>query len=259
MKINQLNKTIKRTLGALSLAFATSLSLTTQATIVQFETVLGNFEVNLYDDMTPETVANFLAYVDAEDYNNAIFHRSVANFVIQGGGFAYNNEWPVSTIAANAPVINEARASNVYGTIAMAKVANNPDSATNQWFINVADNSANLDYQNGGFTVFGEVMGDGMQIVEQIATLPRFNLGGALAELPLQNYDGTGDPNGDHLVIITRIRVIDEATDTAANANPLLIQPPEGPDDVASSSGGSGSFNFVLLTLMALAGLGRKK
>ena len=241
-------------------ASITALAATSaSATVVQFETPFGNFEVNLYDQTTPNTVANFLTYVNAEEYDNSFIHRSIPGFVVQGGGFLYNNEWPPGSVTALAPVVNEPVLSNVRGTIAMAKLGGDPNSATSQWFINLSDaNAANLDIQNGGFTVFGEVVGDGMAIVDQIAGLTRYNLGGALAEIPLQNYDGVSDPDDTNLALITRISVIDSAVDSAANLNPptndLLVEPP-------SSSGGSsggGSFGIAALLLLGITGFRRR-
>ena len=117
------------------------------ATVVEFQTVLGNFQVNLYDNDTPTTVTNFLDYVNNGAYTNAIMHRSVPNFVVQGGGFRFDTTWPATSIAANPAIVNEPEFSNIRGTIAMAKTSQ-PDSATNQWFFNLSDNSANLDVQN---------------------------------------------------------------------------------------------------------------
>ena len=134
------------------------------ATIVQFQTSLGNFEVNLYDEATPETVANFLAYLKAGTYENTFFHRSVKGFVVQGGGFVVQEDNSLAPNPNPLSPINEPVYSNVAGTIVMAKVGNDVNGATNQWFFNLGDNSANLDVQNGGFTVFGEVMGDGFAL-----------------------------------------------------------------------------------------------
>ncbi len=83
---------------------------------------------------------------------------------------------PPGNVFQNPAVTNEPELSNVRGTIAMAKLGTDPNSATNQWFISLADNSANLDVQNDGFTVFGIVMDNGMDIVDVIVALGRFDL-----------------------------------------------------------------------------------
>ena len=146
-----------------------------EATVVQFDTSLGSFGVKLFDAEAPITVANFLNYAvecsTACTYDNTIVHRSVPGFVIQGGGFRPDR----TNVAAGAPIINEFGHSNTRGTIAMAKLGGRPNSATNQWFINLVDNSLNLDVQNGGFTVFGEV-DSGMEVVDNIAKLSIVNL-----------------------------------------------------------------------------------
>ncbi|WP_196138044.1 peptidylprolyl isomerase [Aliikangiella sp. G2MR2-5] len=227
------------------------------ATIVQFETSLGNFEVNLYDEETPQTVANFLDYVNSGAYENVIIHRSVPGFVIQGGGFKYNSEWPVTAVPADSPVNNEPVYSNVKGSIAMAKVAGQADSATNQWFFNLIDNSttgAALDIQNSGFTVFGETTNDGIAILEQIAALPRYDFSGtisALGELPLQNFDEGQTPDDTQLIIIQRISIIDAAIDTAAGLNPVRNTSLKVDAPSAESSGG-GVFGTSILSLIGL-------
>lgn len=144
-------------------------------TIVRFETVLGDFEVLLYDTTTPATVANFLRYVERGDYNNTFFHRSMTNFVLQGGGFFIENN-AIYSVTSDPPVSNEFFHSNTRGTIAMAKLGDAPDSATSQWFFNLNDNSANLDQQNGGFTVFGRVLGDGMTTLDALAGVGVYDL-----------------------------------------------------------------------------------
>ena len=141
---------------------------------VRMETVLGNIDVALTDTDTPLTVANFLRYADRGAWDGTFFHRSVADFVIQGGGFVPTADGKLMRIKTDPPVMNEFAPSrpNVCGTIAMAKVSGNPNSATNQWFFNTSENSERLDSQNGGFTTFGRVMGRGMEVVTAIADLP---------------------------------------------------------------------------------------
>jgi len=247
------------------LAAATTFAPEADATIVQFETNLGNFEVNLYDEGTPKTVENFLNYVNAGSYENIVIHRAVPDFVVQSGGFVYEGSWPVRAVEANDAVENEPVYSNVRGTIAMAKLGNLPNSATTEWFFNLSDNSttgAALDLQNSGFTVFGEVVGDGMAIVDQISALPRFDFSSevsALSTVPLQNFTANGGnrPDDTNFIIIQRITIIDAATDTAAGLNP-----PENTsistEEPTSTSSGSGSFGLVLLGLLGMLGFRRR-
>lgn len=192
---------------ALVLAFGAGTAL---ATRVAVETPLGSFEIELLDEEAPASVANFLAYVENGDYDGTFFHRAINGFVIQGGGYTLVDGTPTA-IAARPPVANEFGRSNVRGTIAMARLSGQPDSATNQWFINVVDNGANLDAVDGGFTVFGEVVGDGMQVVDSIlAQAGLWNFGGTFASLPLLAYSGSGPLRPENM-ITTTIRVVDEA------------------------------------------------
>lgn len=245
------------------------------ATIVQFQTVMGDFQVNLYDKATPKTVENFLAYVKSGAYSNTIIHRAIPSFIVQGGGFKYDNKFPLVEVAQNLAVVNEPVYANKRGTIAMAKVGGNPNSATNQWFFNLVDNSSNLDAQNSGFTVFGEVMGNGMAIVDSMATLNIFNLGSntAFTDIPLRNYTSANATNNvaitdKNLVMILNIVVLDANVDTAANLNPTktTYTPNSGGGSSSggnnsSSGGGGGSINLwglLLLAGLALPRLRRK-
>lgn len=237
----------RSTLAALSLSFFIPLSA--HATVVEVRTVLGNVQVNLFDNTTPATVANFLDYVNSGAYANNVVHRVESGFVVQAGGFQYNGQLPLDTVPAGTPVANEPVLSNVGGTIAMAKLGGDPNSATSQWFFNLSNNSANLDAQNGGFTVFGQVIGDGMQVVEAIAAIPRYNTGGAFTSWPLRDYDGSSDVIEENLVLITDIVVIDDATVTNSQLNPALNTsgtPTNGGD---SGSGGGGSITWLLALL----------
>jgi cyclophilin family peptidyl-prolyl cis-trans isomerase len=170
------------------------------ASDVTIHTPLGDIEVHLFDEQTPATVANFLKYVNDGSYNSSFIHRSVPGFVIQGGGFAFKDDKAVA-IAEEPPVINEPGISNLRGTIAMAKLPDQPNSATNQWFFNLKDNSAELDSQNGGFTVFGEVS-SGMNVVDAIAALKVWNAGAPFGELPLINFTNTGPIRAENLVLL---------------------------------------------------------
>lgn len=135
-------------------------------TCVVLQTSLGDITLELDAEKAPETVANFLRYVDAQFYDGTIFHRVIPHFMIQGGGFAAG----LKPKATQPPVKNEAQNGlrNVRGAIAMART-NDPHSATSQFFINVTDNDF-LDYpgQDGwGYCVFGKVTA-GMDVVDAI-------------------------------------------------------------------------------------------
>lgn len=188
------------------------LSPTAQANSVAcFTSSMGQFCIELFETQTPITTANFLKYIDSDAYTSGIFHRSIPGFVIQGGGFKVVNGAsgdslvPVNTFS---PIVNEFKISNTRGTVAMAKLGGNPNSATSQWFVNLADNSANLDNQNGGFTVFGRVIFDGMTVFDAIAKLPVRNLGGSLTNAPLKDFDGVRAALSN-LVKIDRVEVTD--------------------------------------------------
>ena len=130
--------------------------LSASAQTVRFDTNFGNIDVQLLPNTAPNTVQNFLNYVNKGAYNNSFFHRSVTGFVVQGGGFQWA-DGTAKTIPQDKPVKNEFSVSNTRGTLAMAKLDGDPDSATNQWFFNTVNNSSNLNFNNGGFTVFGRI------------------------------------------------------------------------------------------------------
>ena len=148
-------------------------------------------DISLLEDKlsgAPLTVANFERYIEEEKYTDIILHRLISGFVLQGGGFQWsNNQTSPSSIESFPAVQNEfsSERSNTRGTIAMAKIGNDPDSATNQWFFNLADNSANLDNQNGGFTVFGKTKTQtDLLFVDILASSPVANAGGVFSSLP---------------------------------------------------------------------------
>lgn len=176
------------------------------ASTIRMETSMGAIEIELYDEIAPLTVTNFLGYVNSGAYDGTFIHRSVPGFVIQGGGYSFN-DGVAEHIVVSEPVVNEFNLSNTRGTIAMAKLGGDPDSATSEWFINLADNSANLDFQNGGFTVFGQVLGDGMDIVDAIAALPLVNAGGVFSSLPVMDYTG-GTIQQENLLMVNGITAV---------------------------------------------------
>ena len=174
---------------SLVLALLLMTPLMAQAKTVLIETPLGDIEIELLENDAPKTVANFLSYIEDNRYDNAIIHRSVDGFIIQGGGFTFTDD-TVFEIPTFAPVQNEFKISNTRGTVAMAKLGDDPNSATSQWFINLGNNSGNLDNQNGGFTVFARVIGDGMDVADAINDLQTVNAGGAFTDIPVINFSG---------------------------------------------------------------------
>lgn len=189
--------------------------------VVQFQSVLGDIFVELFQSSRPITTTNFLRYADNDLYDNTVIHRSVPGFVIQGGGFEFPGLDAIDTFD---PIQNEPGISNTRGTIAMAKLGGDPNSATSQWFFNLANNAGNLDNQNGGFTVFGRVLGNGMAVADAIAALPTEDLGGAFNEIPLRNYTG-GDPTADNVVLFQTITRVGELTFTVTSSNGTLVAP----------------------------------
>ncbi|NKB33294.1 MAG: peptidylprolyl isomerase [Pseudomonadales bacterium] len=176
-------------------------------TMVRVSTNLGDFDIELFDSETPGTVQNFLNYIGSNSYADSIVHRSVPGFVIQGGGFAIEEETTtILAIETDPAIANEPGISNVRGTVAMAKLGGDPNSATSQWFVNLADNTF-LDSDNGGFTVFGRVLSDDM-VVDSISQLTRVSLGGAFTDLPVVNYNGVNVTREN--LVFTDIAVIEE-------------------------------------------------
>jgi peptidyl-prolyl cis-trans isomerase B (cyclophilin B) len=136
----------------------------------------ANPQVEFYPDAAPKSVANFLDYVKSGQYDGTQFHRVIPGFMIQGGGFTPDFKQKPT----KAPIVNEAEMSskagllNAPGTLAMARTSE-PNSATAQFFINVADNKflnfRSPDPQGIGYTVFGKVV-SGMDVVDKIAKAP---------------------------------------------------------------------------------------
>lgn len=168
---------------------------------VRMETNRGNLDLELFPSLAPQAVANFLAYVDAGDYDNLAFHRLAYNangtpFVLQGGNMRVSSA-PKSfaSVGRRPSPINEPGISNLRGTISAAKVGERssvfsdgtfnisrdinygyvglPNSATTDFFLNPVNNAGNLDNQNGGFTAFGRLTESSLLILDQICSLPR--------------------------------------------------------------------------------------
>ncbi len=161
-------------------------------TVVRFQTVLGDFDVQLYDTAAPITVANFLNYVNSGRYEDSFFHRLAPDFVLQGGGFTFDEtaDPQIAPVESFGTIQNEfdPLRSNLRGTLAMAKQSGNVNSATSQFYINLGDNSF-LDTEDYGFfTVFAEVIGDGMDVVDALASVQTFPFTSPLNQIPLRNY-----------------------------------------------------------------------
>ena len=227
------------------LVSALAIPSTALATKVVFDTSEGSIEVNLFDNGTPKTVENFLSYVNDGSYNDTIIHRSVPGFITQGGGFSFEGSLNLNKLPTKPSVINEPIYSNRRGTIAMAKLSGQPNSATNQWFFNLDNNQANLDVQNSGFTVFGQVI-EGMDIVDNIASISLCN------SVPMPNYNcGSGDvPGVENFVTIYSITISDTSINTISALNPI-VEPIIIDKVTPKNSGGSTSL-FTLFTLSLL-------
>jgi cyclophilin family peptidyl-prolyl cis-trans isomerase len=151
--------------------------------MVEVRTNLGDFILELYPDKAPKTVENFMNYVEKKFYDGTIFHRVIADFMVQGGGFTPD----MMKKAAGAPIANEAKngLKNLKGTIAMARTSE-INSATCQFFINVKDNTG-LDHSGEtsdkfGYAVFGKVI-KGMDTIEKIRNV-KTTTKGAYANVP---------------------------------------------------------------------------
>jgi peptidyl-prolyl cis-trans isomerase A (cyclophilin A) len=220
-------------LAAPSAASASCTPLLTNP-IVRFATSLGNIDVQLNTTDAPCTVNNFLYYVNKGSYNGSFFHRSVNSTVvsgdpdvIQGGGYTLSNGQPVAIPTNPAgPVSNEFKDSNVAGTIAMALTSGNVNSATDQFFFNVTDNSSVLNQQD--FTVFGQVLDPASTFVmgaiaaSKICSLSTqwHDTTGVFATVPTVNYSSacaTDSPaaTAANLIVINSVKLL---TDTAAPA-----------------------------------------
>lgn len=206
-------------LAGLSLAqVLTARAASSASPEVQFETSLGNIRLKLNAARAPITVKNFLTYVKEGHYDGVIFHRVIPGFMIQGGGFDAN----MKERSTRAPIKNEHDngLTNRRGTISMARTSD-PNSATAQFFINVANNAA-LD-QGDGYAVFGEVT-EGMDVVDKIVAAPTTSVG------PYQNVPRTP-------IFITKAKVVGGEAGPAPAARPAAkpdaAKPAAAPSPVA--------------------------
>jgi cyclophilin family peptidyl-prolyl cis-trans isomerase len=187
-------------------------------------TGVGNIDVRLFLDKTPANAINFLTYADDGSYDNTVVQRSLPGFIWQTGGYKVTPDNQFVGITPKTPVINEASPTNaVRGTISLARPNDGDpatdDRGTNQFFFNLADNRgtppSGLDFQNGGFTEFGEITGaGGLAVMDQIAAFPTIDgdpqeTPGIFDNLAVQNSSVTVEQASTNpqatLVLIRRI------------------------------------------------------
>ncbi len=173
--------------------------------VVRFETVVGHFDVELCHEDVPETVQNFLSYVDDGSYTDTGFiHRVLSGAggstgVIQGGGF-YIESTPggdvIAQVVTRAPITLDATLTNTLGAIAMARTIE-PHSATSGWFINTKDNSGPYD---GEYAAFGEVIA-GLDVVLDIGAMDLYQFG---------PFDSVPSDDGSRLITVTAVTQLPE-------------------------------------------------
>ena len=204
---------------------------------IEMQTTAGNIELELWPDIGPCTVNNFLTYMNSGRYDGTFIHRTVDSFVVQGGGYEYDSGTDTfSKIVRDPAVVNEPGQSNLTGTIAMARIGGQVHSATSEFFINLADNTP-LDTVDEGFTVFGEVVPEDMSVVDGIGTLPRLvgrwslntPLRESFGELPVHNLPsappggyGCFDPDATPMYGLSGwARALVNIAETALEPDPL--------------------------------------
>jgi len=182
---------------------------------VRVQTSLGSFVIELQRDRAPLTVENFLGYVKSGHYTNTLFHRTIANFVIQGGGVGLDYK----AVPTLKPIPNEAGngLKNLRGTVGLAR-ASGPHSGDAQFYVNVADNG-DLDPlpTRWGYAVFGRVV-EGMEVVDRISVSPTGSMGPFKQDAPIQ------------AVVIQKIELLpDSSTGAPAAAPAPTPSPAAGP------------------------------
>jgi cyclophilin family peptidyl-prolyl cis-trans isomerase len=173
-----------------------------------------NFE--LYDSATPLAAQNFVNYVTSGRYNGTFFNYASSS-IVQAGGYTFTNQGGYAATPKYAAIPNEFATSprsssggvNVLGTLAAAKDdLTNPNSATSSFIVNLANNANPYDTYDGGYTVFGHVIG-GLSTLFQIAALPTYSLDSTFTQIPLSNYDGTpGDITVNNLATVSSPAVV---------------------------------------------------
>lgn len=200
-------------LATVSMALVALAANPMRASIVRFQFSIPGvgvrtIDVRLYDAVMPRTTANFLDYVDDNDWDGSVIHRRSATAdsgvnVVQGGGFIIpaagllktvsgQTQWNFQQVPTEAPIADEPGGgvvgpSNLAGTIAMAK--SGPNTATSQWFFNSTNNTQldAIDQATGGFAAFGRILLSGMNVLNEIIALPRYNVASPFNTLPVQS------------------------------------------------------------------------
>ena len=271
------------------LVFVLLPGITTARTVVKFEFGTlpggnpqdGDTYVELFDGLTPLTVQNFLNYVNRGDYDGNFIHRVPENvsavpevFAVQAGGYLFDpangsfSNGGTDHIPVDDPVVNEfsklTPPVNVRGTLAMAKAAN-PDSARSEWFFNIIDNSESLDdpANSGGFTTFGKVLENGMDVLDAIAATPTFGVGvfleGGLSniffdDLPLIDFPPS-PVEEDNLLFTNRIsRVLEVNPDKPDYNFGLVATGSSDTMDIVVTNLQAGAFTITSLTTTGLTG-----
>lgn len=273
-----LNATLSTAIAPLSVASgsaATTVDLnahfndpTVTGTAVEIQTPLGNIPVALADARTPGTVANFKHYITSGEYNNVLIHRSAPGFVIQGGGYTPNG----THINSFGSITGEPGISNTAGTIAMA-LSNGPNSGTSEWFINLVNNNGtgstpNLDNTSDGgpFTAFGNVVYNGMSVVNAIAALPvvadtqtTTPAPNAFGAIPAVNYTGPTTPTpvsslSPSNMVVTNTVIVPALTYSVTSDNPSLLNAAVSGSTLSLTPGSGSGIANITVTATDLGG-----
>ncbi len=225
------------------------------------ESVGAKFFIEVYNDQnqtnntTPITTNNFIEYVNDGSFDKTLIHRLVSDFVIQGGGYTWpslasnqSGGYPLR-VKSKGEIINEPINSNLMGTIAMAKVSGQPNSATSEWFINLSDNKS-LDTQNEGFSVFGHLLGDSIKNPLLLNDQEKYNVnysdvGLNLAELPLINVQGNVIDNTNYFAIHT-ISTVSQRPSEIENVFNVIV--------TANDLNGNQSNQYVIVNVKDIQG-----
>jgi cyclophilin family peptidyl-prolyl cis-trans isomerase len=221
-------------------------SFGSSATLVEMKTSQGIIQINLFDKQTPKTVENFLSYIDDASYNQTVIHRSIDNFVIQGGGFTFSDS--LDPITTKPAIINEPVFSNV------------KNSATSQWFFNMTNNSAGspkLDTQNGGFTVFGQITAASQVTLDKIAALVHCNDIPVIGITAQQCSSSDVTLSNANLVMIESVLVIDDDPNSSQGLTAVVNTLIKKETSSSKSSSGGGMAWILGAFLLAIPRLKR--